>query len=142
MKMEADGVFTMKGVRLDASKTTEAAFAVIRQGINIAAAGSGLPVVKGTPKSTTATTGSTSTATDPPDVSGEMLASADAARQAEKHQREQAQYAMSAILEVIARNAKRIDGSSAERTDAIEQIKAVYAAYKPLMQVVTEGTNP
>jgi hypothetical protein len=137
IKMEADGVFTLKGVRLDASKTTEATFAVIRQSLNVVAAGVGVPGLKAAPpKPAPAADPSSSTSpADTPDVSERLVASAETIRASERHQREQAQYAMSAIFDVIARNAKAITTSPDDaREQAIQQIKVVYGAYKPLIE--------
>lgn len=53
IKMEAVGDFTIKGVRLDASKITQATFAVARQAINTAAALYGIPLPLGGTKTTT-----------------------------------------------------------------------------------------
>jgi hypothetical protein len=141
VKMEADGVFTLKGVRLDASKTTEATFAVIRQTLNVAAAGVGWPIAKTTAPQTAPA--STDAAPDTPDVSSGLVADAKESTAKERMQREQAQYALSAVLDVVVRNAAQIGAGDAQRKQSIEQIKTVYGAYKPLIEVAQkDGGTP
>ena len=57
VKMEAVGSFTIKGVRLDASKITQATFAVGRQAIKTVAALYGIPTTTGEPKTSTTESG-------------------------------------------------------------------------------------
>ena len=56
VKMESIGNFTIKGVRLDASKITQATFAVGRQAIKTVAAVNGIPMPTGTNTASTGTT--------------------------------------------------------------------------------------
>ncbi len=53
VKMESIGDFTLKGVRLDASKITQATFSVTREAIQTVAAVYGVPIPKAQPATTT-----------------------------------------------------------------------------------------
>ena len=55
VKMESIGNFTIKGVRLDASKITQATFAVGRQAVKTVAAVNGIPLPTGTNTASTGT---------------------------------------------------------------------------------------
>lgn len=123
IKMETIGTFTIKGVRLDASKVTEASFQVLKQSVKLVAAAYGIPTPGGTPP----TVGD--------QISGSpaaMVMNIDQLRQTADLKRQKSQYAALSLLDLII--SERLDLLSANnpaRKAAVDRIKKSFQAYKP-----------
>jgi hypothetical protein len=121
VKMEGLGDFTLKGVRLDATKITQATFSVARQAIQVVAAVYGVPVPKSQPTPTA--TGSQGNEVQAP---LEMTSPVKRQRDAETAVM-QFRLARLAMFEVIVAQSQAIRDDS-RREQAIKTIKAVLDA--------------
>jgi hypothetical protein len=126
VKMEGLGNFTLKGVRLDATRITQATFSMTKEIIQAAAAVYGVPVPRTTPA---ATNGTTTTGTAATDQSAGMDFDSPLKRQRDAQTAIQPlRLARLAMLETIAAQRDAIRGTDAARTQAIKTIKAVLEA--------------
>lgn len=119
IKMETIGTFTIKGLRLDASKVTEATFDVIKQSVRMVAAAYGIPL----PADQTSTkSGDTGSPTD-------MVLSIDQVRQAAERKRLLSRAAALTILDLIVTQKDKLV-SDGNRKAAVQQLKKSFEAYK------------
>jgi len=119
IKMETVGSFTIKGLRVDASKVTEATFDVLKQSIRMVAAAYGVPLPAAEKKTKQDAGGS------PTDV----LMAADEVRQVADRKRLLSKTAALTLLDLII--AQRSDLNSAPtRSTAIQNLKRSFEAYK------------
>jgi hypothetical protein len=124
VKMESVGNFTLKGVRLDASKITQASFSVVRQAIKATAALSGIPLPSGAASSST--TPAAAFAETP--IS---LTSPDQRRAAAEDSLMQRRMARLLVLETIVANRKALTDDKATddaRAAAVKTVKDVFSA--------------
>jgi hypothetical protein len=142
IKMQSMGDFTIKGVRVDATKVTQATFAGVGQAIKLAAAAYGVPVAGAFPTygpaakdgagATTATTGGTSKQV------GEGLLAADLTRkQVEAAERQRRQAALQ-MLKALGRTAAVLERTAPSPTDperkaVIVQAKEAFSLTKAAM---------
>jgi hypothetical protein len=125
VKMEGLGSFTLKGVRLDATKITQATFSVAREAIQTVAAIYGVPVPKGAPAANgqASNTQAASTSEIPSPVKRQWDASGS---------RLQCRLARLAILDSILGQRQAIAGvDQIPRDQAVIAIKAVFQANRP-----------
>ena len=119
IKMETVGSFTIKGVRVDASKVTEATFDVLKQSIRMVAAAYGIPLPASEKKSSPDSMGS------PTDI----VMTADDARQMAERKRLLSRTAALTLLDLIAAERSHL-AAAITRTAAIQNLKKSFAAYK------------
>lgn len=118
IKMEGNS-FTIKGLRVDASKVTEATFDVLKQSVRMVAAAYGVPMPAGGRKTQQDAVGS------PTDV----LMAADEIRHVADRRRMLSKTAALTLLDLIV--AQRSDLTSAPtRATAIQNLKRSFDAYK------------
>jgi uncharacterized protein YjbJ (UPF0337 family) len=123
VKMEGIGSFTLKGVRLDATRITQATFSVAREAVQTVAAVYGVPVPKAASTTGTETTDTTTT-TSAPDIQSPVKRQRDAATGLL-----QLRLARLAVLEaVMAQRAAVTGADQAARDQAITAIKTVVEA--------------
>lgn len=119
IKMETIGTFTIKGIRLDASKVTEATFDVLKQSVRMVAAAYGIP----TPADqTSANSGDTGSPTN-------IVLSIDQVRQASERKRLLSRRAALTILDLIVTQKDNLTNDG-KRKAAIQQLKMFFEAYK------------
>lgn len=119
IKMEAVGGFTIKGVRVDASKVTEASFDVLKQSIRMVAAAYGVPLPATEKNAQQNATG------NPTDI----LMTTDEIRQVADRKRLLSKTAALTLLDLIV--AQRSDLTSAStRKTTIQNLKHSFEAYK------------
>jgi hypothetical protein len=118
IKMQELADFTLKGVRVDATKVTQAAFQGVNQAVKIAAAAYGVPVKTG---SGAAKDGESK------DTNGTDLSAADAAVRAANAKLRSKREAARSILRVVAQQQALAtatgDAAKAQREQAIQLIK-------------------
>jgi len=120
VKMEGIGSFTIKGVRLDATKITQATFAIANQALQVVAAATGAP----RPGGDSGSGGATSGGSTMPDVA------------AARSRQRQAQAALLqlrlsrlAILDAVAGERRALAGDQTERDAAVQRLKQTLGAY-------------
>ncbi len=119
IKMETVGSFTIKGLRVDASKVTEATFDVLKQSIRMVAAAYGVPLPSAEKKTQQDAGGS------PTDV----LMATDEVRQVADRRRLLSKSAALTLLDLIV--AQRSDlASDSKRGASIQNLKRSFEAYK------------
>lgn len=121
VKMEGLGAFTLKGVRLDATKITQATFSVAREAIQTVAAVYGVPIPKGRPAATASGQGSDASVST--DVDSPVKRQRDAGTTLL-----QLRLARLAMFETIVAQRQQIRGVDTARAQAIKTIKAVLDA--------------
>jgi hypothetical protein len=117
VKMEGLGGFTLKGVRLDATKITQATFSVAREAIQTVAAVYGVPIPKGQP-ATTGASGKESSAAATVEIDSPVKRQQDAETKIL-----QLRIARLAMFETIITQLPAIRGNDTARTQAIKAIK-------------------
>lgn len=126
IKMETIGTFTIKGVRLDAAKVTQASFQVLKKSVQLVAAAYGVPVPGSTPPPAGAT--STETATD-------IVANIDQLRQEAVYKRQISRFAALTLLDlIIAEQSDLLSNNNILRKEAVGRVKKSFAAYKSQLQ--------
>jgi hypothetical protein len=131
IKMEYDlpGNFTIKGMRLDARKVTEATFKALRMSIELAAMMYGIPVPKATPEGTA----------DRLQAASADFATAEDGRREAEQQRREARVATVSILNTIVAEAAAL-ADEARVVSASGNVRSVYAAYRPRLQPPAAAT--
>ncbi|NGZ95146.1 MAG: hypothetical protein CV089_03255 [Nitrospira sp. WS110] len=119
IKMETVGTFTIKGLRVDASKVTEASFDVLKQSIRMVAAAYGVPLPATEKKPQQDSSGS---ATD-------ILMTTDEIRQSADRKRLLSKTAALTLLDLIVAQRSDLTSSSTRKT-AIQNLKHSFEAYK------------
>jgi len=119
VKMEGLGSFTLKGVRLDATKITQATFSVAKETIQIAAAAYGVPI----PKSQPAAGAGVSDSTASTDIGSAVKRQRDAGTAML-----QLRLPRLSMFEIIIGQRKSIAGNDAARAQAIKTIKTAIDA--------------
>ena len=119
IKMETVGSFTIKGLRVDASKVTEATFDVLKQSIRMVAAAYGVPLPAAEKKTQQDVGGSPTN----------VVMAVDEVRQLADRKRLLSKSAALTLLDLIV--AQRSDLALAStRTTAIQNLKRSFEAYK------------
>jgi hypothetical protein len=121
VKMEGLGDFTLKGVRLDATRITQATFTVARQTIQTVAAVYGIPLPAPSPAAATGGQGADASALV--DLDSPIKRQRDASTAAL-----QLRLARLAMFETIVTQRSALRGGDAARAQAIKAIKAVVEA--------------
>lgn len=119
IKMETIGTFTIKGIRLDASKVTEATFDVLKQSVRMVAAAYGIPT---SADQTTTNSGDTGSPTS-------TVSSIDQARQMSERKRLLSRTAALTILDLIVTQKDNLADNKKRKT-AVQQLKKSFEAYK------------
>jgi hypothetical protein len=116
IKMQSIGNFNLKGIRVDATKVTQATFNALNLGVKLVAAAYGIPLPAGTGSSSTAaaTTTAQTSQTDTDAASKQYQAHAAAV----------------AILQAIASQADNAQKDAAGAETARQQVLAIYNSYK------------
>jgi len=126
IKMETVGTFTIKGLRLDASKVTEASFEILKQSVRMVAAAYGVPVPGGKHSSEIQPPGQPN-ATSPTNV----ILNVDQLKQSAERKRQLSRIAALSLLDIIIverNNLLSEDGLKRQR--AISRVKQSFEAYK------------
>jgi hypothetical protein len=119
IKMETIGTFTIKGIRLDASKVTEATFDVLKQSVRMVAAAYGIPT---SADQTTGNSGDTGSPTN-------TVLSIDQMRQTAERKRLLSRTAALTILDLIVTQKDNLADNN-KRKIAVQQLKKSFEAYK------------
>jgi hypothetical protein len=122
IKMETIGTFTIKGVRLDAAKVTEASFQVLKQSVKLVAAAYGIPTPGGTPPPVG----------DPAaETPNEIVMNIDKLRQFAELKRHKSRYAAYSLLDlIIAEHKALVSDDASIREGAVSRVKKSFEAYK------------
>jgi hypothetical protein len=123
IRMEDVGSYTLKGVRVDATKVTQATFTALKQAIQIAAAAYGVPLPMGS--------GGSTTDSSVPDLS-DISAAPVKQQQAESDAR-RLRGNILRLMTAIVPQGEKIGGDDQQRAAAINSIKKTYAAYRSLL---------
>ncbi len=127
IKMETVGTFTIKGLRLDASKVTEATFEVLKQSVRMVAAAYGVPIPSGAPSSNNTST-SPASPTD-------LLLTVDQMHKAADRKRQLSRNAALTLLDIIiSERADLTSSTAATREAAVIRLQQSYEAYKSQLQ--------
>ena len=121
IKMETVGTFTIKGLRLDASKVTEATFDVVKQSVRMVAAAYGVPLPGAIQQP------SEGVSTSPTDI---VLATDQLIQTAERKRQLSRNAALTLLDIIVSERADLVASDDAKRRAAIHRIKQSFEAYK------------
>jgi hypothetical protein len=133
VKMEGLADFTLKGVRVDSTKVTQATMAGITTAVKVVASAYGVPLPSSSGGGSTQTQTQTKIAPDPEQQKLD-------AEQKLKSQRA----AIADILEAIAQESSAVAGTDEQRKAAVQRIKDVFAANRADLtpaQAAAQATN-
>ncbi len=125
IKLESLGHFTIKGVRVDAAKITQATFKVLEQGIALFAAAAGVPA----PAQGSATAGA--------DTAGDEVLQAERRREQARSARRLSRLAALALLDAILAQKDAL-GADGTRRSAVAGVRTTFGVYRSQLDPVLD----
>ena len=133
VKMEGIGSFTIKGVRLDAAKITQATFSAASQTIQVVAAAAGVPRSTGGDGQGKGAAGAAPSSPQPD------VAAARSRRQQAEATLLRLRLTRLAILDAIAGEQRAIAGTPADRDAAVRRLQQLFDAYEDVLTSAGKG---